>query len=89
MTSHVRKAKCVCSGNMKRNLLLQYKKNRYEAVFGTTRKPSKWFNLFSLADCIYNTKSPGKRPDTKRKVAEAPATFISRPRKLTRQAACK
>jgi hypothetical protein len=52
-------------------------------------KPSKWFNLFSLADCIYKTKSPGKRPDTKSKVAEAPANFISRSRKLTRQAACK
>jgi hypothetical protein len=52
-------------------------------------KPSKWFNLFSLADCIYKTKRPGKRPENKRKVAEAPATFIPRPRKRTRQVFCK
>jgi len=72
-----------------KKIVVTVQKNRYELCLEPPTRSSKWFNLFSLADCIYKMKSPGKRPDTKRKVAEAPATFISRPRKLTRQAACK
>jgi len=77
MTPHVQKAMCVLWQHEKK-IVVTVQKNRYEIVFGTTNKTLQVVQFDQFGWLFI-----------KRKVAEAPVTFISRPRKLTRQSACK